>query len=349
MSLRLIAASLGLSVTTISRALAGYSDVAEETRLRVRAEAERIGYVPNITARRLQKGRTDAIGVVAPSGPESATDAFLFGAFSGAWSRLSELDRDLLMLPSMVESGPRDCGTFRRAVDERRVDGLLLLRTRRDDWRISYLREARIPFVVFGADHRDMPDVVAIGGDDDDAARQVVDRLFGFGHRHIACVLPEGDFDFALARLEAFRRRTAERGVQLTVAEAAFTEAGGYDAATRLICPDDAPTAIVFFSNRMALGGLQAIAATVLVIGRHVSVISFGDNSSLAYATPPVTAMYAPGDAMARHAIDLLVMMCEKQPIDPIRTWPWTLVQRLSDGPLVERPRARANFACGMR
>ena len=61
MSLRQIAQNLGLSITTVSRALAGYSDVSAATRQRVQAEAERIHYVPNEVARRLQRGRADAL------------------------------------------------------------------------------------------------------------------------------------------------------------------------------------------------------------------------------------------------------------------------------------------------
>ena len=68
MSLSRIATALGLSVTTVSRALGGYRDVAEATRQRVEAEAQRIGYRANATARRLQGGRSDAVGVVLPTG-----------------------------------------------------------------------------------------------------------------------------------------------------------------------------------------------------------------------------------------------------------------------------------------
>lgn len=338
MSLRYIAASLGLSVTTVSRALAGYSDVADETRRRVRAEADRIGYVPNAIARRLQKGRTDAIGVLAPSGDEAVTDAYIHAALTAAWMRLSELDRDLLLLPfQSLQGRPDDTGSLRRAVEERRVDGLLLLRTRHGDWRIPYLTEAKIPFVVFGADHPESPDVIAVAADETAACEAVLERLTGFGHRHIALIVPEGEFAFATVRVRTFSALAPRFGVDLEVAPAAFCEDGGRATTARLLAAGDSPTAFVYFANRMALGGLRAISDSILVPGRHVSVISFGDNANLLYANPPVTAVQAPVEAMVRHSVDVLIGAIEGRPIPPIRQWPTNLIRRQSDGPLIAR------------
>ncbi len=346
MSLRYIAASLGLSVTTVSRALAGYSDVAEETRRRVKAEAERIGYVPNAIARRLQKGRTDAIGVVAPAGPDAISDNYLYTAVISAWAKLSEFDRDMVMLPTTADGDSRNSESriLRRAVEERRVDGLLLLRTRSDDWRIPYLRAARFPFVVFGANHDDQPEITAIGLDDDEGAEEVLSRLTGFGHRRIGLVIPEGDYAFAASRVVTFVERAGDLQIDLRVVAAAFDEDGGRSATAKLLDLAEYPTAIVFCANRMALGGLRAITDSVLVPGRHVSVISYGDNPNLLYATPPVTAVRAPVEQMVRHAIDVLVGEIEGKPIEPIRRWPPTLVRRQSDGPLVSRSTDERHF-----
>ena len=66
MSLKAIAKQLGISVTTVSRALNGYDDVSQETRARVEAEAQRRGYRPNTFARRLKMGTIDAVGLVFP-------------------------------------------------------------------------------------------------------------------------------------------------------------------------------------------------------------------------------------------------------------------------------------------
>jgi LacI family transcriptional regulator len=77
MSLKAIAKELGISVTTVSRALNGYDDVSQETRARVEAEAQRRGYRPNTFARRLKMGKIDAVGLVFPTVPPINNNVFL--------------------------------------------------------------------------------------------------------------------------------------------------------------------------------------------------------------------------------------------------------------------------------
>lgn len=339
MSLRQIATTLGLSVTTVSRALADYADVAEETRRRVRAEAARIGYVPNVVARRLQKGRVDAIGVAAPSGPGAMEDAYLYSAFVGAWTRLAELGQDLVLLPmgddergSVPEAKARQA--FDRAVEERRVDGVLLVRSRRHDPRIESLIRAGLPYVVLGAEMRARPEVVAIGTDNADAAAQICDRLQGFGHDGVTCVAPEGDYDFSLSRLEHIEAAATQRHMRFDVVRSYMAEDGGRQATESLLAGAERPPhALVYMTNRMAMGGLTALAAGGLMPGRDVSVISFGDSATLRFGTPATTAIQAPLFDMARHAIDVLMGLRDRQPIEPIRQWKTTLVARESDGP----------------
>ncbi|MER2606391.1 MAG: LacI family DNA-binding transcriptional regulator [Siculibacillus sp.] len=344
MSLRLIAKALGISVTTVSRALADYSDVAEETRARVRAEAQRIGYVPNATARRLQKGRADAIGVALPSGPGAMEDSYLYSAFVGAWSRLTELGQDLLLLPTGDDTGGtlpvgRDAEAFHRAIEERRVDGVLLMRARREDPRIAALKRFGLPFVALSAELRHDPEVTTVSSDDQQGARAICERLSGLGHSAITCVVPSGGFDFALSRLEHMEAEARRFGMSCEAEFANLTEDGGREATRRILeAARLPPTALVYLTNRMTIGGLTALAASPWVVGRHVSVISYGDSATLRHGTPATTAIQAPMFDMARHAIEVLVAMRDRKPIEPIRRWPVALVVRQSDGPPTPPP-----------
>ena len=339
MSLRLIANALGLSVTTVSRALADYSDVAEETRARVRAEAARIGYVPNAMARRLQKGRADAIGVSIPSGPGAMEDAYLYSAFVGAWSRLSEIGLDLVLLPGGDDTSgavPEGAASeaFHRAVEERRVDGVLLVRARRADERIAALKRAGMPFAVLTAEMRADPEVTAVGMDETAAAEMICARLHGFGHTSVTVVSPIGGYDFALTRVEYMAAAAARRGMAFAEVSSTLTEDGGRQATEALLAASDRPpSALVYLTNRMTLGGLTALAASPWVVGRHVSVISFGDSATLRNGTPATTAIQAPMFDMARHAIDVLLAKRDRREIEAIRRWPVTLIARQSDGP----------------
>ncbi|NHZ71949.1 MAG: LacI family DNA-binding transcriptional regulator, partial [Aquificales bacterium] len=82
-TLKDIAKKVGVSVTTVSRSLAGYDDVAEETRQRIQTAADELGYHPNIMARRLQKQRTDTLGFIMPTFGPRFSDPFFSEFIAG--------------------------------------------------------------------------------------------------------------------------------------------------------------------------------------------------------------------------------------------------------------------------
>ncbi|NLH79893.1 MAG: LacI family transcriptional regulator [Phyllobacteriaceae bacterium] len=326
-------------MTTVSRALADYSDVAEETRRRVREEAERIGYVPNATARRLQKGRADTIGIAAPSGFGALEDSHLSSGFVGAWTRLAELGQDLLLLPTDDAIGGTDRqsaaeAAFRRAIGERRVDGMLLMRPRRGDPRIEAMRRAGLPFALLDAEMADRPDLTAIGTDNGEAARLVCARLVQLGHHRCMVVGPHEDFDFALSRFEHFVQQTAVHGLTMEAIRAPAGESGGRRAVELILeHRPQPPPPLIFLTNRMTVGGLTALAHSPWVIGRHVTVIGFGDSPTLRHWLPAITVVQSPIFEMARHAVDGLMALRDDRPFQLVRRWRPMLDLRHSDGP----------------
>ncbi|TBW40954.1 LacI family transcriptional regulator [Siculibacillus lacustris] len=336
MSLRLIATALGLSVTTVSRALSDYADVAEDTKRRVLAEAARIGYVPNAVARRLQKGRTDSIGVVAWLDNLGNSDTMLFDAVAAAWSRLDELELDMVLLGTGLdlERDRADRGPFKRTVRERSVDGILLLRPQIDDWRIDFLRASDFPFVVLGATEQPLPGVITIGPDTDAAAAAVVARLTELGHRAVACISPVARHQYARAHGAALRRRAAAVGLKVVLYEGPPSEDGGAETTQAVLAEPSPPTAFVYLYNRMAHGGLTALYRCGLTPGRDVAVISLGDDALLPHTRPPLTAVRTPVRDMARHGVDVLERMIRRQPPQAIPIWPAELILRDSDGPV---------------
>jgi LacI family transcriptional regulator len=337
MSLRLIAHALGLSITTVSRALSDYSDVSEETRRRVRTEAARIGYVPNALARRLQKGRTDSIALSAWVGDLGSTDTQLYDVITATSSKLVELQLDLVLLGSGLDPAGSDAerARFERVVCERCVDGLILVRPRIDDWRIAFLRGRGFPFVILGAVSETYEDVPVIAPDVRATAHRTIGRLVELGHRRIACVTPNLSLQFAAAHLDAFRRAAAAENVTLEVFEGAPHEEGGVEQTTAALERSEGITAFLYLYNRMAQGGLAALWSAGLEPGRDVAVITLGDNRNLPHGRPPMTAVRTPVREMSRHAVDVLVQRIASRPIEDHRaSWPTELIVRASDCPI---------------
>ena len=111
--------------------------------------AESLGYYPNLTARQLQKQRADTIGLILPVHGARYTDPYFNTIIAGIGDQLAEFGLDLL-LSTHSPGGQGEMAAYRRMVEGRSVDGLIVIRTRKNDERIQYLGSNRFPFVCFG-------------------------------------------------------------------------------------------------------------------------------------------------------------------------------------------------------
>jgi len=170
-NLKLLAQSLGLSITTVSRALDGYSDVAPATRKRVQAAAQAMNYRPNPAARSLRRRKAEAVAVTLPTEPGKFGPPIFLNMLAACGQRLAEEGLDLMLLPTAGRAGEMD--TYRRLLDGRRADAVIVVRTRLEDERVAFLKERGIPFVTHGRTAR--PDEHAfIDGDGEAGFRDAV-------------------------------------------------------------------------------------------------------------------------------------------------------------------------------
>jgi len=136
---------LGLSQTTVSRALNGYPEVSEATRLRVQQIARENNYSPNARARGLATGRASAIGHVIPIGLRHEMVNPIFGDFiSGVGEVYAREGFDLIM---SVVSGDEEMNAYRNLSARSSVDGVVLHAPLMNDPRIPLLRDLEMPFV----------------------------------------------------------------------------------------------------------------------------------------------------------------------------------------------------------
>lgn len=334
MSLARIARSLGISVTTVSRALGGFADVAAETRARVEAEARQLNYRPNHTARRLRHGRSEAVGVVLPAGPGQFDDPFFMRMLAAIGPALEQAGLDLLV--TCARPGADELKAYRHLVAGRRVDGILLARTRRQDERIALLLDAGFPFVAHGRSEEKRP-FASVDVDGAAACQTATARLVGFGHRRIGLINAPPEFMFAHHRAQGFRAALAEAGLDGVALHAEATEENGFLAMRRLLADPDL-TAVVCATDRLAVGALHALADAGLRAGRDISVIGYDNLPMAAYTDPPLTTVAQPIERAARRMVDMLLhLMAGGDCAGLQEVWPAELVARASDGPVAEQ------------
>lgn len=270
--LKQLAAALGLSQTTVSRALNGYSEVSAKTRERVEKAARELGYEPNPAARRLATGRADAVGVVYPVEAELMGNPRFLDMIAGVADHLDAAGVDVLLAVARERSEQR---TYERLVRGRRVDGLIVAHTRVDDERIDYLRRSGVPFVAYGRTGGNN-DFAWFDFDNEGESRLAVAELARRGHRRIAYVHAPLTLNFAQQRHHGFVQ--AMLAARLTIAAeyivaCGLDRIGGYAAARCLLEAPLPPTAIIVDNGVAGVGVVRALLQAGVRIGGEISVI----------------------------------------------------------------------------
>ena len=284
MNLKALSEKLGLSQTTVSRALNGYPEVSQKTRERVHKAAEEMNYHPNRFAKSLATGKTEHIGLIYPVEQNLITP--LFNEFlGGVTQRLVESGVDLSIVPTTSQN---ELETYRNVVESGRVDGLIVSSPHCDDPRIDYLIESKMPFIVhgrtvseeWGEDSQNAP-FSFLDVDNADAFERATRLLINMGHKNIALLNSDLRYTFAFHRFKGYQQALEQSGLaikqELVFTRPDMTEINGYEMACQALQSDSCPTAIIASSMILALGIRRAIRDSNLTIGKEVSVIIYDD------------------------------------------------------------------------
>lgn len=279
MNLKDLASQLGLSPTTVSRALNGFPEVNEDTRRRVAEAARNANYRPNARAKGLATGRANAIGHVIPISSRHEIVNPIFGDFiAGAGEVYSRLGYDMIL--SIVDDEDQD-RAYREIRSKGNVDGVIVHGPAENDPRIPLLTELGLPFVVHGRATGTTLPYSWVDVNSARAFRRATDFLMDLGHRRIALVNGLEFMDFAIRRRRGYVEALTERGLNSDPAlmvQGEMTETQGHNAAQAMLRLPDPPTAFVTSSLLSAMGVRRAVEEAGLVMGRDVSIVTHDDD-----------------------------------------------------------------------
>lgn len=307
-TLKDIAEVVGVSVTTVSRALAGYDDVAEETRLKVQEAAAKLGYRPNITARRLRKSRTDTLGFIIPTYGPRFSDPFFSELIAGIGNEAAVHEYDLLVSTHPPNSA-QEIQAYERAARGSWVDGLIVVRTREKDARIETLCQHNFPFVAFGRSDSGY-DFPFIDEDGEAGVRMLVQHFVDMGHRRIAFIHPPKGLMFSRFRIKGYYDTMFENNLPVSpqwVVEGEMTQHGGAIGCEQLLAASPRPTAIITGNDLMAVGAMNRIQQQNMHVGEDIAVAGFDDIPLSAYTNPPLTTVHQPIYDIGRKTCAMLV------------------------------------------
>ena len=340
MTVKEIAAELGVSPMTVSNAYNRPDQLSADLRARVLSTAERMGYAgPSRVARDLRLGAPGTIGVVYDTPLAYAVrDAAAVGFLGGVAAAAGEADMHLLLLagaqPSAVARG---------------ADGLIVYSVAEDDPVLAAALERRGPVVV--VDQPQVPGVPFVGADDRGGARQAALHVLALGHRQIT-VLAFGlgiDGRWRLAdterrrrsaypvtreRLGGYRDALQQHGVD--PATVPVYESPGWDpvaaraAAGELLAQSPRPTAVLAMSDDLALSVLDAARDAGVDVPAELSVVGFDDISAAGRARPALTTLHQDHEAKGRLAAAALLARLRGEDAEQLQRLPARLVVRES-------------------
>ncbi|SIS90066.1 LacI family DNA-binding transcriptional regulator [Paracoccus saliphilus] len=285
-----VADHLALSKGTVSRALNGYDDIAEATRLRVVRAAERLGYRPLSHAQAIRNGRSRALGLVIDHGEHDHHRPFIADFLAGISTAASEADWTLTV--ATAANMQASLNQLRHLNEDRKADGFIVPRTMIEDPRISYLQSAQIPYVLYGrSETPGAHHYYDIRGED--AMADAVSRLAALGHSRIAFVGGGAHYMYACLRHLGYRDGLARAGIAIDPVledSSALDRTSGARATAHLLDLDQPPTAIVFAVDRAALGAWDIARERGLRIGTDLSVVGYDGIAEGAYLDPPLAS-----------------------------------------------------------
>jgi DNA-binding LacI/PurR family transcriptional regulator len=279
-------------------------EVSAETRARVQAAVEELGYRPNAVARSMVAGHTRTLGCISPN----LTDYTLANIIEGAQAEARRLGYFFLTGSAHSEV---DVQPLLEEMLQRQVDGLMVLNPRADGRYRAFLPliEANMAVVYLNNTPRGER-VSSVRCDDREGGYQATQYLVKLGHTTIATILGPENEECTPDRFDGYHQALVQAGLtpdgQLIV-RGDWSATSGYQAMQRLLAADRPFTALFAQNDQMAVGAIRALREAGRRVPDAVSVIGFDDIPLASYFDPPLTTLRQPMHESGQQATRLLV------------------------------------------
>jgi LacI family transcriptional regulator len=299
-TIRDVAAQAGVSVATVSKVLNGRYGVSAATHARVQRVVEELGYQSSIVASSLRSHKTGVLGVLVAD-----LEPFSSELLKGMAAAVRGTGYELVVYSAGGRSGDR-VGWERRYLSRlggTLIDAAVLVTPTAVD------AENGLPVVAVDP-HSGATSVPTVSADDERGARLAVDHLLDLGHRRIGFISGWPGLESTRLRHEGYRASLAAAGVTadpVLVREGDATRERAHALARQLLELDDPPTAVFAGNDMAALGVLDAARDLGVAVPGRLSVVGFDNVPEAVMATPALTTVEQPMQAMGEQAVRMLL------------------------------------------
>jgi len=301
-----VARLAGVSQAAVSRTFTPGASVSEETRAKVLAAAEQLGYRPNVIARSLIRKSTNMIGLVVMR----FTNPFYSRMIRDFTRALQDLGY-LTLLFNIADV--HEVEDALPTALQYQVDGLIITSATLSSKMAEECARSGTPVVLFGR-YASSDNINVVRCDNVLGGRLVADALLDAGHQRLAYIAGEEGASTNRDREEGFMERLRERGYEPSFRESAgdYTYESGFEAARRLLQRDDPPDAIFCASDLIAMGALDLARYQLgIKLPEDLAIIGFDDIPMASWLGYSLTTVRQPVEEMVQSTIQVLMNAIE--------------------------------------
>jgi len=306
----------GLSVSTVSKALNDYPDIAPETKARVLQIARELNYQPSAAARNLRRKHTNKIGFVLPFAVSYISE-YVSELITGA-AMAAEATGYNIVLYTNQSNQHEQLAKICRA---REVDGLLLRGTDHVDETFALLDQEQMPFVITGR-RVEHPRASYIVPDNFGGALLLMRHLIELGHTRIAYTARPALFETNTDRMAGYLEGLRQADIAVDrdlIIETSVEPRSGYRAMNQLLDLPNPPTALFAMHDLIAIDALQAAFDRGLRVPQDISIASFDGIQATQITQPPITTVRQPITDIGKRAVEMVLAHIQDRSLAPMR------------------------------
>jgi LacI family transcriptional regulator len=329
-----IARRAGVSKGTVSKALNGRSDVAEDTRARVLAVIEELGYRP--TTARWEPPRVRSLVAVV----DVLESPYMINVLQGVLVAATGAHTNLIVRLAPDRAVRVTRAAARAWVEEQKnsgVVGIIGVTLAQPDAVLLAAKEHSLPFVMVDPVDTKDPRIVSIGSTNWAGGRSAAEHLLELGHRRIAWIGGPSTSEAARERFHGYRAALDSAGIEpdrALVRSDWFSVETGLHHARELLALPEPPTAVIAGDDEIAVGVLAAAKALGIPVPEGLSVVGFDDTPQARWTNPRLTSVHQPLIGMGRMAVETVLAMADGvQPASRHLQLATSLTVRDSSGP----------------
>ncbi|MBT6710942.1 MAG: LacI family DNA-binding transcriptional regulator [Candidatus Marinimicrobia bacterium] len=335
LTLKDLAQKLGLSTSTVSRALQNNPAISDDTRLRVNKFAKKIGYYPDALAKSLKNKKSYTIGVIVPE-----ISHFFFSSVIDGIEDVTYKDGYTILVTKSNEDFEREVLNLESLISNR-VAGVIasISQNTKTGKHFNNIINRGIPLVLFDRVLDDL-DVHKIVGDDFEKVYEMVNHLIDSGYQNIAYLAGPSHLNITMNRVDGYKKALIDNNIELMdglIMNINLNENDGFEGAKTLIRKFPKVDAICCVNDPVALGVYKYLNKVGIKIPDKIGVTGFSNNPSSETINPPMTTVDQQGYKMGRKAAKILLQKINNESIDSLDK------THIIEGELIIRDSSRKN------